>query len=255
MSKETIERLVPEVRRPLPRPPPPVLGRRDPSSEDIILVDVPSPAETSSVHSPAETSHVHVLDSPASPDPSPPCSPVDTPSKRPAPSPTVSPSKVRCEGPRYILLQDTQFECPECPLPTSPTLNGDFSLGMLGEVWPSLQTRPRQKDLLRPLRPVLPLSPGRDKEDLLRPLRPVLPHHMKEDLQPLDLRRTPLFQGSQSFYLRDLPSTRFLEELLVVEARLVVEEGIYLKISWPPSLCQGPGPRRLQGGPHRQIFS
>lgn len=122
-----------------PRPMHPVFG----SSGNPIVVD------------PAETSHVHVTESPASPDPSTPTSPVNTPTKRatpsPPPSPPVSPSKVRCDSvPRYIPLQDHQFQLPDCPLPSSPTLNHP-SLGMTGEVWPmttlpsSLQNRPRPR--------------------------------------------------------------------------------------------------------------
>lgn len=94
LSRETIDRLNPaEVRRPapLPRSPPPVFGRRD----DPIVLDSP-------VHSPAEPSHVIIVESPASPEPSPETLPVNTPTKRTTPSPPISPSKVRCEGPRYI---------------------------------------------------------------------------------------------------------------------------------------------------------
>lgn len=100
----------------------------------------------------AETSHVRLFESPASPDPSPPTSPVNTPTKRPAPSPPVSPSKVRCDNrPRYVEMQDHQFEGSQCPLPSSPTLNGYFDLGFHGEVWPSerlppsLRPSPRQR--------------------------------------------------------------------------------------------------------------
>lgn len=102
MSEATIERLTPErvIRRPEPppRPPPPVFGRRGKDSSNPVVVD-----------SPAETSHLHVAESPASPDPSPPTSPVNMPTKRPAPSPPVSPSRVRCDSPRYIPLQNHQF--------------------------------------------------------------------------------------------------------------------------------------------------
>lgn len=100
------------------------------------------------VDSAERSHHVIVTEPPASPDPSPPSSPIDTPTKRRAPSPPVSPSKVLCEAPRYVEMQSHQFECPECPLPSSPTLNGHFEVGMLGEVWPlrslpsSLQRRP-----------------------------------------------------------------------------------------------------------------
>lgn len=112
-----LEELRPEVRALLQpwRPLAPVFGS---SSNPIVVMDN------------AETPHVRVFESPASPDPSPPCSPVDTPTKRKrtTPSPPISPSKVRCEGPRYVQLQDHQFALPECPLPSSPTLNGDFDL-------------------------------------------------------------------------------------------------------------------------------
>lgn len=100
---------------------------------------------------PADISHVYVAESPASPDPSPPTSPVNTHKKRQAPSPPVSPSKVRYEGLRYLPMQDHQFQCPECPLTSSPTLNGHFNLGMTGEVWPlrrlarSSQSTPHQR--------------------------------------------------------------------------------------------------------------
>lgn len=56
--------------------------------------------------------------------------------KERVPFPPVSPSRVLCEGTRYILRQDHQFQCPECPLPSSPTLNSHFNLGMHGEVCP-----------------------------------------------------------------------------------------------------------------------
>lgn len=141
----------------------------------------------------------------------------------------MSPSKVRCDGPLYIPLQDHQFECPDCPLPNPPTLNGYSDLGMTGEVWPSerlppsLQPRPRQR------RPAPPPPP------------------------PLDLRRT-LLQGSQLYH------QRYLRLILSLE-RLVVEGGIYFWISWLPSpdqfmhqltVLQRPGPHRLQGpDPHR----
>lgn len=69
---------------------------------------------------------------PASPDPAPPCSPVNSPTA----SPPVSPSRVRCNGPVYIPLQDHQYALSDCSIPTSPSLN-DPSLGMTGELWPS----------------------------------------------------------------------------------------------------------------------
>lgn len=110
------------------RPLAPVLGRATP---DILDILGPGPQ-----HPPAPE-HVIVLDSPSSPDSSPPSSPVNTPPKKErAPSPPVSSSRVLCEGPRYILRQDHQFQCPECPLPSSPTLNGNFDIGMHGEAWP-----------------------------------------------------------------------------------------------------------------------
>lgn len=91
-------------------------------------------------HSAAGSEHIVIQDYPASPDPSPPSSPVDSPRKKNrAPSPPMSPSKLKCEAARYIPLQDHQFECPECLLPSSPTLNGHFELGMHGEVWPRRQ--------------------------------------------------------------------------------------------------------------------
>lgn len=91
------------------RPLAPVLGRATP---DILDILGPAPQ-----HPPAPE-HVIVLDSLSSPDPSPPSSPVNTPPKKElAPSPPVSSSRVFCEGPRYILRQDHQFQCPECPPP------------------------------------------------------------------------------------------------------------------------------------------
>lgn len=88
----------------------------------------------------------------SSPDPSPPTSPVNTLTKRARPSTPVSPSRVRCDSvPRYIPLQNHQYECPECPLPSSPTLNGYPDLGFHGEVWtserlpPSLCPTPRRR--------------------------------------------------------------------------------------------------------------
>lgn len=48
-------------------------------------------------------------------------------------------------------MQDHQFQCPECPLPSSTTLNGHFNLGMTEELWPlrslpsSLKSTPRQR--------------------------------------------------------------------------------------------------------------
>lgn len=87
----------------------------------------------------------------------------------------MSPSKVRCDGPLYIPLQDHQFECPDCPLPNPPTLNGYSDLGMTGEVWPSerlppsLQPRPRQR---RPAPP--PLSATRSTP-YPPPRQPVIP--------------------------------------------------------------------------------
>lgn len=110
------------------RPLAPVLGRATP---DILDILGPGPQ-----HPPAPE-HVIVLDSPSSPDSSPTSSPVNTPPKKErAPFPPVSSSRVLCEGPRYILRQDHQFQCPECPLPSSPTLNGNFDIGMHGEAWP-----------------------------------------------------------------------------------------------------------------------
>lgn len=127
-------------REPLLRPPPPNFRRRDDlipgASGRPIVVDSTSP-----VNSRAETSHVFVTESPASPDPVPPCSPVNTPTS----SPPVSPSRVRCNSPVYIPLQDHQYALPNCPLRNSPTLNGHFNVGMTGEVWPAnsaLQQRP-----------------------------------------------------------------------------------------------------------------
>lgn len=79
-----------------PRPSPPNFGRR--ALEPLTGED---------------RQHAIVLDSPASPDPSPPCSPVDTPTKRPAPSPPpVSPSRVKCDSPVYIPLQDHEYVLP-----------------------------------------------------------------------------------------------------------------------------------------------
>lgn len=77
-------------RVPPPRPPPVNFGRR--AVEAL---------------SGEDRQHAIVLDSPASPDPSSSTYPVYTPTKRPAPSPTpVSPSRVRCDSPVYIPLQD-----------------------------------------------------------------------------------------------------------------------------------------------------
>lgn len=106
----------------------------------------------------AESDLVRVFESPASPDPSPPTSPVDTPTRRTTPSPPpVSPSRVRCDSvPRYIPLQNHTFELPTCPIPSSPTLNNP-SLGMTGEVWPS-NPAPRQRR-----RAPLPPSPRRPR--------------------------------------------------------------------------------------------
>lgn len=88
----------------------------------------------------------------------------------------MSPSKVRCDGPLYIPLQDHQFECPDCPLPNPPTLNGYSDLGMTGEVWPSerlppsLQPRPRQR------RPAPPPPPSATRSTPYPPPRqPVIP--------------------------------------------------------------------------------
>lgn len=163
------------------RPRSPVLGS---SSNNPIVVD-----------SAERSHHVIVTEPPASPDPSPPSSPIDTPTKRRAPSPPVSPSKVLCEAPRYVEMQSHQFECPECPLPSSPTLNGHFEVGMLGEVWPmrslpsSLQRRPAPRA-------------RRPAPSLLGQLLPV-------DLLLLDLSR----EGGPRpvdlltlFHRRDLPS-------------------------------------------------
>lgn len=77
-------------RVPPPRPPPVNFGRR--AVEAL---------------SGEDRQHAIALNSPTSPDPSSSTYPVDTPTKRPAPSPTsVSPSRVRCDSPVYIPLQD-----------------------------------------------------------------------------------------------------------------------------------------------------
>lgn len=107
------------------------------------------------VNSPAETSHVIILDPPSSPGSSPATSPVNTPTKRNTESP---PSRVRCQSPLYISLQDHQYAVPEeCPIAISPTLS-DPSLGMTGAVWPSNPPlhRPTPR---RPQRRRAPLPP------------------------------------------------------------------------------------------------
>ncbi|XP_052674208.1 uncharacterized protein LOC128156199 [Crassostrea angulata] len=74
------------------RPLAPVLGRATP---DILDILGPAPK-----HPPAPE-HVIVLDSPSSPDPSPPSSPVNTPPKKElAPSPPVSSSRTICSDRR-----------------------------------------------------------------------------------------------------------------------------------------------------------
>lgn len=149
------------------RPPTPVFGRRH-AILDILAPDQPK-------NSAAASEHIVIQDSPVSPDPSPPSSPVDSPSKKNrAPSPPMSPSKVKCEAARYVLTQDHQFECPWCPLPSSPTLNGHFDLGMHGEVWP-------QRRLAGS--PVYQYHIG--EEDLLRP--PLRDRPSGQFLAPLDL--------------------------------------------------------------------
>lgn len=106
----------------------------------------------------AETNHVRVFESPASPDPSQPCSPVDTPT-RTIPSPAASPSKLSCESPRYISLQDHQFAMPQdCPIAVSPTLK-DPSIGMTGEVWPAQPTRPQRRRAPSPPTTSVAVSP------------------------------------------------------------------------------------------------
>lgn len=107
----------------------------------------------------AETHHERVMESPASPDPSPATSPVDTPTRRTIPSPAASPSKLSCESPLYIPLQDHQFAVPQdCPIAVSPTLR-DPSIGMTGEVWPAQPTRPQRRRASSPPTTSVAVSP------------------------------------------------------------------------------------------------
>lgn len=86
-----------QLRRPLA----PVLRK---ATSDIL--DILGPG----LQHPPAPEHVIVLDSPASPDPSPTSSPVNTPPKKErAPPPPVPLTRVLCEGPWYILRQDHQF--------------------------------------------------------------------------------------------------------------------------------------------------
>lgn len=104
-------------RVPPPRPPPPNFGMR-----------------AVAALTGADRDNAIVLDSPASPDPSPSTSPVDTPTKRQEPSPPpVSPSRVKCQSPVYIALQDHDYQLPEC---TNNDPYDDPSLGMSADVWP-----------------------------------------------------------------------------------------------------------------------
>lgn len=207
LDSSTIERLAPEpvtVRSQDPPrcPPPPVFGR----SPDILDILGPGPQHSSA----AASEHVIIEDSPDSPDPSPPSSPVNTPTKKRAPSPPMSPSKVKGEGPRYVMLQDHQFECPECPLPASPTLNGHFDIGMHGEVWPRRQ---------------LPASLATPQSGRRRPA--------PSPLQSRRRRPAPSPPTRGPFHLRDQLFKQFLGPLVL---------GICLKILSPPSpgpfLCQ-----------------
>lgn len=86
-----------------------------------------------------------MVDSQASPDPSSAgSSPIGSPTKRTTPSPPdVSPSRVRCQGPIKIPLQDQQFALPECPTANLPTQR-DPSIGMTGAVWPTNPPSPPQ---------------------------------------------------------------------------------------------------------------
>lgn len=91
----------------------------------------------------ADRDNAIVLDFPASPDPSPSTSPVDTPTKRQEPSPSpVSSSRVKCQSPVYIALQDHYYQLPEC---TNNNPYDDLGLGMSGAVWP----RPNQPESQR----------------------------------------------------------------------------------------------------------
>lgn len=101
-----------ETRRVPPQRPPPPNFRS--SAVDVLSGDDPQ--------------HAIVVESPASPDRSPSTTPVDTPTKRRAPSPPpVSPSRVRCESPVYIPLEDHIYALPEC---TNNYPGDDPRLGM-----------------------------------------------------------------------------------------------------------------------------
>lgn len=115
---------------------------------------------------------------------------MNTPTKRATPSPPVSPSK----GPRYIPLQEHQFECPDCSLPTSPTLNGNFHLRMTGEVCPVNSAIPRPSPrVTRGRRPApSPPTPRRQR--------------------PSASRSQPY--AHQSFHPRDRPLTPFIGPLV-----------------------------------------
>lgn len=157
-----LEKLRPEVMallQPHRRPLAPVFGS---SANPIVVMDS------------AETNYVRVFESPASPDPVPPASPINIPTKRNTPSPPLSPSKVQCEGPIYIPLQDHQFELPTCPLPSSPTLNGFQDLGMHGKVWPSERLPPSLQPAARPRRPRRQV--GEVRGALLSDQEGMLPH-------------------------------------------------------------------------------
>lgn len=107
----------------------------------------------------AETHHERVMESPASPDPSPATYPVDTPTRRTIPSPAAFPSKLSCESPLYIPLQDHQFAVPQdCPIAVSLTLR-DPSIGMTGEVWPAQPTRPQRRRASSPPTTSVAVSP------------------------------------------------------------------------------------------------
>lgn len=70
---------------------------------------------------------------------------------------------MRCDSvPRYIPLQNHIFELPNCPIPSSPTLN-DPSLGMTGELWvsnPAPRQRRRAPSPPTPRRQIQPRRPA-----------------------------------------------------------------------------------------------
>lgn len=126
--------------------------------------------------------HAISVESPDSPDHSPATSPTNTPTKRlvpsPAPSPAPSPSRVRCDSPVYIPLQDHQYALPSC---SNNDPGDDPSLGMTGDV--SARTNNPPERWRRPAPPPPPRSRAPQRAVRIRtsprsspyvPLRPQL---------------------------------------------------------------------------------